>query len=249
MAAYELGIDEAGRGPVLGPMVYACCAWPVERRDVLTKMGFRDSKVLSKDKREELFRMLGEQPDVFTEHKTISANTISNSMLGRFAKTSLNELSFSAAQELIARMLVKGLLVEAVYVDTVGPPASYKARLSNYFQGNGLNFIVEPKADANYPVVSAASVVAKVTRDSFITEYENRFGEVGCGYPSDPLTQKWLKDNFHPVTGFADNVVRFSWSTVKERCDEAVEWEKPDREADSSLPVYLRQFAFKKQIA
>jgi ribonuclease H2 subunit A len=248
MAAYELGIDEAGRGPVMGPMVYACCAWPVERREQLARLGFKDSKVLPKIKRDELFCALGQETDVFTEHKVISANTISNSMLGRYAKTSLNELSFRAAEELITRMLEKGIYIVAVYIDTVGPPSQYKERLERHFIGNALNFTVESKADANYPVVSAASVVAKVTRDSFIEELQSTLGEVGCGYPSDPLTQRWLNDNFHPVTGFLDNVVRMSWSTVKDKCESAVQW--PDytpkqEKVDDRVPVYLKKLKLK----
>ena len=118
-----------------------------------------------------------------------------------------------------------------VYVDTVGDADRYKQKLQRAFPD--LSFTVCPKADALYPVVSAASIVAKVTRDRAILVAQQQLQDhaaptdidaaaggaaattsvsLGTGYPGDPATQAWLSSNMDPVFGFPD-LVRFSWDT------------------------------------
>jgi len=59
-----LGIDEAGRGPVLGSMIYACCYWKKENEDTIKKhIKFADSKALSGEKREEIFESMIKYPN------------------------------------------------------------------------------------------------------------------------------------------------------------------------------------------
>lgn len=83
-----LGIDEAGRGPVLGPMVYAIAYYPKKSEDILANMKFADSKELTEANREKLFEALQVERDGFENFgysvKIISPNMISNSMLRRF---------------------------------------------------------------------------------------------------------------------------------------------------------------------
>ena len=83
-----LGIDEAGRGPVLGPMVYAIAYYPKKNEETLAKMKFADSKELTEANREKLFEALQVEGDGFENLgytvKIISPNMISNSMLRRF---------------------------------------------------------------------------------------------------------------------------------------------------------------------
>jgi ribonuclease H2 subunit A len=84
--------------------------------------------------------------------------------------------------------------------------------------------VSESKADDKYPVVSAASIVAKVTRDHCISEWkfdeprESIDHEFGCGYPSDPKTRSWLDAQFDPEFGYP-RIVRFSWKTTKDRLE------------------------------
>jgi ribonuclease H2 subunit A len=118
------------------------------------------------------------------------------------------------------------------FVDTLGPADKYEARLTDLFPG--IKFTVRSKADSLFPVVGAASIVAKVTRDRTLRAWFAD-AECGCGYPSDPKTVAWLKANMDPVFGFS-NLVRFSWSSCERLLDAdgvKFEWhsEKADKEA------------------
>jgi ribonuclease H2 subunit A len=232
---YEAGIDEAGRGPVIGPMVYAIAAWPVAKRAELAAIGFTDSKKLTEDDRDRFFALIKNNPDIIYETKIISSRDISNGMLARDAKVSLNAMSHNAAFELIANLMYKRkLTLSAVYVDTVGVPDHYRQRLEANFPG-ATKFVVESKADLTYPVVSAASICAKVTRDAAVTDIQNQIGDVGCGYPSDPATKQWLKDNVDPVFGFDTNYVRMSWKTVDVLTKEQFVWKEEETNKENDI--------------
>jgi ribonuclease H2 subunit A len=84
------------------------------------------------------------------------------------------------------------------FIDTVGDAESYKRRLSTKFPG--IEFTVCPKADSLYPIVSVASIVAKVVRDSSTSLAS------GSGYPSDPATKQWLKENIDEVFAYPSSV-------------------------------------------
>ncbi|XP_071948631.1 ribonuclease H2 subunit A-like [Antedon mediterranea] len=235
-----LGIDEAGRGPVLGPMVYGICYCPVSKKDKLKEMGFADSKTLSEEKREALFTSIEEANDVLGfEVEVISPTFISNNMLKR-SKYSLNAISMDSAIGLVNLALKNGVNLTEVFVDTVGPAAKYQEKLQGLFPD--LNITVESKADAKFPIVSAASICAKVVRDRVLKSWtfpegdQYTLGENGVsGYPSDPNTKKWLRENIDKVFGFP-SVVRFSWSTASFILDEKavkVFWDDEEEDEDT----------------
>ncbi|XP_076652327.1 ribonuclease H2 subunit A [Halictus rubicundus] len=230
----QLGIDEAGRGPVLGPMVYGIAYAPLCEKQLLVDLGCADSKSLTEEKRDAIFdeickngNTMGWAVDV------ISPNTICNSMYRR-SKTSLNEVSMVSAIELAKRVIEAGARITEIYVDTVGKPEKYQARLEQIFPG--LKIVVAKKADSTYPIVSAASICAKVSRDHAIRAWKFLEGDInseyGSGYPNDPETKKWLSGHVDPVFGFP-RLVRFSWSTAEKILETqalAVEWEKVEEE-------------------
>lgn len=218
---WEMGIDEAGRGPVLGPMVYASCCWPISLKEELASIGFFDSKQVNEENREYFFEILQSLNGkcLYFEHNILTPELISNKMLQK-EKENLNEMSYQAAFQLIQSTINK-LNVSHVYLDTVGKPEYYQSRLDSRFnEYSKLNFTVSEKADAKFPVVSAASIVAKVTRDHCVKKWvfnEDVEGRVskkfGSGYPGDPNTVEWLDNNRNEVFGFVD-FVRFSWKTI-----------------------------------
>ncbi|KAL6769433.1 hypothetical protein ACKKBG_A30990 [Auxenochlorella protothecoides x Auxenochlorella symbiontica] len=208
-----LGIDEAGRGPVLGPMVYAAAFCPCSTD--LTSKAFADSKTLTEARREALLAQLQADPGIGFRAESLSAAFISGRMLAR-DRHSLNELANDSTARLIAGVVAAGVNLTHAYIDTVGDADKHRSRLLAQFPA--IHFTVCPKADSLYPIVSAASIVAKVTRDRQLSAYtcpegpSSRDREYGCGYPGDAVTKSWLESNLHRVFGFP-SLVRFSWAT------------------------------------
>ncbi|KAF9223392.1 ribonuclease HII [Gyrodon lividus] len=223
---YILGVDEAGRGPVLGPLVYGVAYCPVAWKDELEELGFADSKTLTPEKRAELLGVLNADPvDLGWSVRVISPQAISSGML-KIPPTNLNKQSQDATVMLIREVLQRGIQLSEVYVDALGNTSTYEAYLSSVFPG--INFTVATKADSKFKIVGAASVAAKVTRDACIEgwcfeeidgddQYSDPKGfgrEFGSGYPSDPKTKAWIEGSLEPTFGFP-SVARFSWTTVK----------------------------------
>jgi len=243
-----LGIDEAGRGPVLGPMVYGLAYCPIEKHSKLKSLGVDDSKTLTESKREELFDILSSKSSeeyIGWSVHVLSPRYLSHSMLKR-NKYNLNDISHDTAIGLIRKAICEGVRVEEVYVDTVGLPAPYQEKLEKNFPT--LKITVAKKADSLYPCVSAASICAKVARDKTIKDwiFPETSGkesspiftkEWGSGYPGDAVTKQFLRDNVDPVFGFP-TIVRFSWSTAEKILvtkGHEVEFEEVDATEDTRL--------------
>lgn len=224
-----LGVDEAGRGPVLGPMVYALSYCTKEFEDELKKVGFADSKTLNAKSRSSYLEQICTD-ERLKEHlgwgtTIMTARDIGRGMLKpeTHGVYNLNAQAHDTTMELIDHVLKQGVNVQEVYVDTVGPPLKYQAKLSERFPG--IKVTVAKKADSIYPIVSAASICAKVTRDASLVLNDPSGGVWGSGYPADPRTSSWLKANLDSVFGWG-HMVRYSWNTSKDLLEKQVmvEW-------------------------
>lgn len=243
-----LGIDEAGRGPVLGPMIYGTFYLPLPLSTPLLRdtHHFDDSKLLTPAFRASLLTTLCTPgSDLYTSCgwaiSSLSARDIAAGML-RPNAYNLNAQAFDATVSLIRGVLDRGVNITEVYVDTVGQPEAYQRRLEREFPT--LRITVAKKADSLYPVVSAASVCAKVTRDVALEVlWEQRGGGEGgepgwgSGYPSDGRCSGWLKGNMHPVFGWDGGECRASWGTAKDMLEKKgagggvrVEWPVEEEE-------------------
>lgn len=234
-----LGVDEAGRGPVLGPMVYGICFCPVSKNADLKALGVDDSKALTEEQREKLLDKILQNSEYLGWAIDILAPSFISKSMYRRGKYNLNTMSHDTAIGLIQLAIDKGVQVSEVYVDTVGPPEKYQAKLEGIFPG--VKITVAKKADSLFPCVSAASICAKVARDKALSAWN--FGEGspavglwGSGYPGDPVTKKFLQENFHPVFGFP-GIVRFSWKTAEKIVEEKgvrLTWEEVEPEEDEN---------------
>jgi ribonuclease HII len=191
-----LGLDEAGRGSVLGPLVVGGCLYIGSTQNVLRAAGAADSKVLSPEKREAALRCLRTVANVRTV--TISPSQIDEG--------NLNDLEIAAFLELVAYFRPT-----MVFLDTPVQPAGIPALRERLIATSGVtNWVIEPKADGTYPVVGAASIAAKVQRDAAMES----LGEgLGSGYPSDPATRNHLVELLRggePLPPY----VRSRWATL-----------------------------------
>jgi ribonuclease H2 subunit A len=212
---------------------------------------FDDSKVLTPEVRSALMRTLCTPgTDLHTAGgwatRSLSAQDISAHMLSP-NQYNLNAQAMDATIDLIKGVLARGVNVKEIYIDTIGRPEIYQKKLERIWPT--ISITVAKKADSLYPVVSAASVCAKVTRDAALevcykpyhtpaeTAAHAKNGEEvkvawGSGYPSDARTSTWLKANMDPIFGWG-NECRFSWGTAKEllegkKSDLSIDWPVED---------------------
>lgn len=177
--ACALGVDEAGRGPVLGPMVYGLFYLPLPLSDPLLRNThhFDDSKVLTPAVRSSLMaKLCTPGTDLHAQCgwavEVMSARDIGANMLRPAATYNLNAQAMDATVALIRGAYARGVNVKEIYIDTIGNPEAYQRRLAKVFPTATVT--VAKKADSLYPCVSAASVCAKVTRDAALeTLYES----------------------------------------------------------------------------
>ena len=201
-----VGIDEAGRGPVIGPMVL--CAYAIEKNSEkeLSKIGVKDSKVLSPKKRNEIYSKIEEMS------KKITVKHLSAAEIDELRKRyTLNEI-----EQKIMIKLVKDLefIPIEIYIDAADVNAKrYGEAFQREFPKSKV--ISRHQADKFYPVVSAASIIAKVQRDQAIEKLAKQIGEdMGSGYPADPQTKQFLRTYYAKNKKFPP-FVRESWDTVK----------------------------------
>lgn len=196
-----VGIDEAGRGPVIGYLVYGAVISQPGRLDAVC---WRDSKTMDARSREVQFDLIKSRMSFV--YNAIHPQYITENMLCH--GKNLNTISFEAVFDILDLVYTK-YKVAKVFVDTVGDPTKYRYMLEKRY---GPGFVVEQKADAKYKIVSGASIVAKVVRDELLKKLDPG---CGSGYPGDPLTKKWMRRCANPVFGFP-SIVRFTWMTVDE---------------------------------
>jgi len=208
------GVDEAGRGSVIGPLAIAGVSLKEKDLPKLVNLGVKDSKLLSPQKRETLAIQIRELAlkwhIVLLSPAEIDRVVESNRKLHK-----LNRLEAQAMAKVIAV-----LKPDVVYVDASDVLAD---RFGEHIAEN-LSFspkiISEHKADIKYPIVSAASIIAKVERDKVISKLQKKHGNMGCGYPSDSNTIKFLEDWIRKFGSYPD-FVRKSWKTAKRVKSEA----------------------------
>merc|ERR1712013_182526 len=176
----------------LGAMLYGACMCPESKLADLQSTGVFDSKQLTDDQRRELFAVIKQSDYLEWIIDSIPADWMSDQMI-RENRFSLNELSHNSAMDMIQKALDRGFNLKHVFLDTVGPPESYEQKLRNHFMGFNIKFTVAKKADALYPVVSAASICAKVTRDDILEQWtfvERHLGHLSGEGPKQQTKEK-----------------------------------------------------------
>jgi ribonuclease HII len=217
MKTIKLGLDEAGRGCVLGSLFLSIVAIDSDSLEGYLKgKGVRDSKKLSPEKRESLYGSI--------VNHTYSDTTLITP--AEIDKSNINDLELEAMIDLINKTIDKYESVSfedttyEVYIDC--PISDNDKHRKEVFDGlhhsDGVKIITENKADDKYVVVGAASIVAKTLRDESIKimgdNYENEYGDIGSGYPSDVRTSAFLKNYYEKEREFPEGT-RKKWGTVE----------------------------------
>ena len=194
------GVDEAGKGSVLGPMVVAAVG--VSSEDILADLGVKDSKLLLPKERERLYRIIRKKCRVATVR--LDAHEID--MVRQ--EMTLNAAVARAHAQVITKLSPACAYVDACDVNTF----RYAEMVKNHLE-RPCEIVSEHHADEKYPVVSAASIIAKVTRDRAIARLAKKYGDIGSGYPSDPLTIRFL-NSYIDEHRIPPPIARKSWKTV-----------------------------------
>ncbi len=204
------GVDEAGRGPALGPMVIACVVVREEKLKALEKAGVRDSKILTGRRRRHLAEVIARTAEEVV-FRIVSPEEIDKAVEG-VTYRNLNYLEAGLSAQLIDNFKTP---VDLVYIDSPDPkPERYALLIQNMLKKRKVKIIAENDADKKYTVVAAASIIAKVKRDSLIEEIAREYGDIGSGYPGDWRTVKFLEDWIREK-GEPPPFARKSWKTVK----------------------------------
>lgn len=200
------GIDEAGRGAVIGPLVVAGVSIEQGREEEFRAMGAKDSKLLSPKRRVFLSKKIQEiAKDIVV--LSISACKIDDY---RNKGVNLNKIEAMRFADII-NMLEPGI----AYLDA---PDVNIERLNLFIKKmlkQEVRLVSEHKADSTYPIVSAASIMAKVERDNAVEELKKKYGDIGPGYSSNPITRQWMKDWLEKHGDFPE-CVRKTWSTTSD---------------------------------
>lgn len=198
-----LGIDEAGRGPVIGPMAIAGFMIEEKQEENLRNMGVKDSKLLSPIQREDIYdrlMLIGKYKLIMVQPAEIDDALNSDNL----------NLNWLEAQK--SALIINSMKPDKVILDC---PSTNIESYSQYVKDIltvKCELVAEHKADLNHLVVGAASIIAKVTRDREIANISKKLKEnIGSGYPSDPYTQSFIRNNYkkHP------EIFRKTWASYK----------------------------------
>ncbi len=212
MSPYQIGVDEAGKGPVIGPMVAAA----VRAAEADLPDGIDDSKRLTAATRESIATQLRESPAVAVGLGVVTTDEIDD------AETDMNSLTVAAQVRALGDVAADG---DHTLVDAGDVSESRFARRvadgvadagTDTEGGVAIDVTAEHGADEASQLVGAASIIAKVERDSRIDALsENYDHDVGSGYPSDPTTRTFLA-KYVDRHGELPACARASWATCED---------------------------------
>ncbi len=204
-----IGIDDAGRGPLIGPMIMAGVLIEKKDEEKLKKHNVRDSKLVPHPLRIKLAELI---KGVAIKYHIVKVypSEIDFSITNR---VNLNTLEAKKAAEIINALNSKDKTNVIIDCPSVNTKAWKNVLLKYIDESNNLDIKCEHKADVNHVSVSAASILAKVSREEEIKKLKLQYGNFGSGYPGDPLTKEFLKNKGKEFKN--TGLFRKSWQTWK----------------------------------
>jgi len=202
------GVDEAGRGCVIGPLVVAGILVKTENLQLLIDLGVKDSKLLTAKKRETLY------PEIIKLTQKHHIIKVPPAQIDKVVRSSriLHKLNRLEAQTMAK--IIEILRPDEAYVDAADVLEQRFENHINELLRFKTRIVSEHKADRTYPIVSAASIIAKVERDSEITKLKVKYGDFGSGYLTDDKTMVFLKRLLDTNDDYP-SCVRKSWKPAQ----------------------------------
>ena len=205
-----LGIDDAARGPLIGGMYLAGVLIDENGETALKRHGVKDSKMLQNPMRIRLSKFIKESAISYKVVST-SPEQIDKALN---SGTNLNSLEAIKTAEIINALNPKKEKIKVIVDCPSTNTLKWRSELLGLIDSpKNIDLHCEHKADANYVSVSAASILAKVKREEEIEELKKKYGEIGSGYPADPITKKFLKKNGKTFRN--SGIFRKTWKTWK----------------------------------
>jgi ribonuclease HII len=203
------GVDEAGRGCVIGPLVVAGVCVQVENLPKLVELGVKDSKLLTAKKREALF------PEILKLAHCHHVIKVPPYVIDRAVRNTRTLFKLNRLEARTMAKVIQELKPDEVYVDAADV---VQDRFGDHIEECltiDTKIVSEHKADRTYPVVSAASIIAKVERDGEIKRLQGKYGDFGSGYLTDDKTMDFLKQLLKENGGDYPSCVRKSWEPAR----------------------------------
>ncbi|MEM2104275.1 MAG: ribonuclease HII [Candidatus Bathyarchaeia archaeon] len=202
------GVDDAGRGSIIGPLVIAGVLIDGKDLQRLVQLGVKDSKLLSPNRREAL---AFEIKRIAKKYSVVKLKPVEIDKIVETGRK-LHKLNRLEAQAMAK--VIELLKPDIAYIDASDVVEErFKQHVMECLPIK-VEIVSEHKADRKYPVVSAASIIAKVERDREIAELKAKYGDFGCGYPTDPKTIEFLRHCLEIFKGYPE-FVRRSWRPAK----------------------------------
>lgn len=204
-----LGIDEAARGPCIGSLFIVGAMFHERDLDKLKSLGVKDSKLLIHKKRVELENEIKKIANKIKIIK-VTPKEIDSAVEGNDG-LNLNWLEAIKQAEIINELKPDQVIIDCPSPNIKKYTEFLKEKIDRELVDK-IEFIVAHHADRDFIAVGGASIIAKVEREKEVEEIEKMVGEsIGSGYPSNPICQKFIKNNFEKYPG----LFRQSWSTWK----------------------------------
>lgn len=205
-----IGVDEAGRGPILGDLVIGLVVLDKKKEKILSEYGVRDSKELTPVRRKSLVKHIIDNSLIIATGY-IPPLTVDKHRLNKLVASNMSHL-INMVLTILDKVVTSKCNVE-IYVDEVKGFEQVIKRSIGKYVNLDIVLKMEQGADKKYVVVSAASIIAKFYRDENLYSAKKLYGEFGSGYPTDKRTRDWIRD-YYSTYREPPPIVRRSWNTL-----------------------------------
>ncbi|NHJ46824.1 MAG: ribonuclease HII [Asgard group archaeon] len=206
-----VGADEAGRGLIIGPMVIGACAINDEILQKFTSIGIKDSKKYSSHQKLMTHANLVKKESLAWSVKILHADVLTNFNKNGMTMDEAEAYTFYRALEEIIKKVPK---IDEYQVDNFQAKKKLKSLITDNPKMKNISLKVLPRADLQYPAVSAGSLLARGQSLTELDKIRKQHGNFGSGSTNDKRTINWLKQYYIQNKSWPKKIVRVYWKTI-----------------------------------